>query len=107
MKKDEEPKSYLIKAVCLNCNHSNEFRIPYGVDSECKDSGIYLYSDENGYYNLNTKKYQNIAFYPRCSACGSTSLKKQMHIENLIKTIEEQLDGIQEVINEIKRGMIN
>jgi hypothetical protein len=105
MKKEEEPKSYLIKAVCLNCNHMDELKIPYGVDAECKTSGIYLYSDEQGYYNLDTKKYQNVAFYPRCSLCGSTSLKKQMHIENAIKTIEQQLENIQEVINEIKRGV--
>jgi len=106
MEKEKIPKNYIIKAVCLNCNNVDELKIPYGVEATGK-SGIYLYSDDKGqYYNLNTNKYQNTAFYPKCSKCGSISLKKTMHIENAVKVLEEKIDSLYEQLRKIKNDLV-
>jgi len=104
MKKDELPKSYMIKALCLNCNNLDELKIPYGVEAEGKH-GIYLHCDIKGYYNLETNKYQHTAFYPKCSKCGSTSLKKFMHFENEIAILAEKIDSAYEQLNKIKKTL--
>jgi len=99
----EQPKSYKIKAICKNCGHSNELEIPFGVDASESD-GIYFSRESKGYeyYNLITKKFQNTAFYPVCSKCGSVHLQKQLHLQNEIQILEEQISKIWDKIGEIK-----
>jgi len=96
----ELPKSYKIKAICLNCNNVDELTIPFGVEVDGKH-GIYLSRDYE-YYNLETNKFQNTAWYPRCSKCGSTSLKKSMHIENQVEILEKNIDNCYEQLQQIK-----
>ena len=105
MEKEKLPKSYLVKAVCLNCNNVDELAIPYGVEVE-GSHGIYLHSDKNGYYNLETNKFQTTAFYPRCSKCGSTSLNKAMHIENEVNILEKKIEYAYEQLRKIKKNLV-
>ena len=104
MEKEKLPKNYKIKAVCLNCNNVDELTIPYGVDAEGKH-GIYLHEDNRGYYNLDTDEFQSTAFYPRCSKCGTTSLKKTMHIENNISELEEEISEVWNKLKTIKEQL--
>jgi len=100
----ENPESYKIKAICLNCNNINELEIPYGVDTIGKH-GIYLSRQESKtyeYYNLDKKEYQSTAFYPKCEKCGSTSLKKTMHMENEVAELEKLIDKCYDKLRKIK-----
>ena|SRR6056297_848294 len=96
----ELPKSYRIKAICLNCNNVDELTIPFGVEVD-GEHGIYLSRDFE-YYNLETNEFQNTAWYPRCSNCGSTSLKKSMHVENEVEILAEKIDSCFEQLERIK-----
>ena len=99
----EIPKSYKIKAICKNCGYQNELEIPFGVDTSESD-GIYFSRCDEGYeyYNLDTKKFQSTAFYPRCCKCGSVHLQKQLHLENAIEILEKQISDVWDKIGEIK-----
>lgn len=100
----ELPKSYKIKALCLNCNNIDELTIPYGVEAT-GERGIYLSNDNYEYYNLETNEFQSTAYYPRCSKCGSISLKKSMHIENEVKILEENIDRCYDQLMKIKQNL--